>query len=132
MDTATVAFSRPASAARAEMTVQYDGRPARRYEPVEEAGRTPAKLAEYIGTYYSRELDVTYAVVLRDTTLMVRRHRRGDALMIPMFADGFRVIDFGEMRFVRDQLGRITGFYVTHWAGAIWHLPFVRRTPDAW
>jgi CubicO group peptidase (beta-lactamase class C family) len=131
-ETATVAFSRSASAARPEMTVQYDGWPARQFEPVEEAIQTPAKLAEYIGTYYSRQLNVTYSVVLQDTTLMVRRQRRGDAPMVPMFADGFRVIDFGQMRFVRDHLGRITGFYVTHWGGAIWHLPFVRRTPDAW
>jgi hypothetical protein len=112
------------------MTVQYDGFSERRCEPVEEAVRTPAKLAEYIGTYY-RELDVAYQVVLQDTTLVVRRQRRGDAPMIPMFADGFRVIDFGQMLFVRDHLARITGLYVAHWAGAIWNLPFVRRTPGS-
>jgi hypothetical protein len=99
---------------------------------VEEAVPTPARLAEYIGTYYSPELDVTYAIVLQDTMLVVRRQRRGDAPMIPMFADGFRVIDFGQMRFVRDHMSRITGFYVTHWAGAIWKLSFVRTAPGAW
>jgi hypothetical protein len=128
-ETATVAFNRAASGARAEMTVQSDGLPSRRFEPVEEAARTPAKLAEFIGTYYSQKLDVTYTVILQDTMLVVRRQRRGDAPMIPMFADGFRVIDFGQMLFVRDHLARITGLYVAHWAGAIWNLPFVRRTP---
>jgi CubicO group peptidase (beta-lactamase class C family) len=131
-ETATVAFSRPASESRPVMTVEYDQLPgSRRFEPVDELVRISGMLAEYVGSYYSPELDVTYQVVRKDTALVVRRRRRGDAPMIPMFADAFRVYDVGMMRFVRDHAGRVTGFHLTHRAAGVRRLSFIRRTPDA-
>lgn len=86
---------------------------------------TPVQLAEFAGTYYSDELDVTYLVQM-DNERMVVRHRPEPAVAVqPVYADAF---DFGGgrvIRFTRDRAGRVDGLEI--FAGRVRHLRLVRR-----
>ncbi len=67
---------------------------------------------DYAGAYYSTELDTRYDIVLRDSAL-VRRHRKlGDATLA---AAGRDLFTYGgtTVLFTRDRRGRVTGFTIS-------------------
>jgi CubicO group peptidase (beta-lactamase class C family) len=70
-----------------------------------------ALLAQYVGSYYSEELDVRYALVANDSVLALK-HRKfnGNALLRPEFVDGFSSSMGATILFTRDAKKRITGF----------------------
>jgi hypothetical protein len=62
-------------------------------------------LAVSVDEYGSDELDVTYALVARDSSLVVQ-----SSTLYPVFKDAFVGNYVGTVRFVHDAKGSITGF----------------------
>lgn len=71
-------------------------------------------LHEFVGRYYSPEVDTFYTVVLEDGRLVARHRRRSDLPLTPAERDGFGGgFPFLEVRFERGENGEITGFLVS-------------------
>lgn len=101
------------------------GTQAMRYERVNGPVLTTERLEELSGRYRSEELDVDWnIVVVRDSVLALQRRRTPDQNMNPLFEDAFGS-GVGNIRFVRDASGRVTGFLLS--AGRVRHMLFERR-----
>ena len=76
---------------------------------------TEAQLAEYAGRYRSPELDMTYEIVHADGGLLARHWRTGPTALAPAGEDAFSGDPrrFPELRFRRDESGRVVAFTVT-------------------
>ncbi len=90
------------------------------------AALTDQQLAEYAGSYYTPEVDVTWSAVVEKGKLVVMRSGRRVGTLVPTWRDGF-VMGATELDFQRDRKGRLTGFTVE--AGRVRHLKF-ERTKD--
>ena len=71
-----------------------------------------AALATYAGAYASRELDATYRVAVRDSTLVLRTGAAPELVARPVFRDAF-VSGQYTIRFTR-RGGRAAGFEISH------------------
>ena len=86
----------------------------------------PEQLAEFVGDYYTEELDTTYCIRIRGDGL-VAQHRRHDDIVLT-YTDGHFRGDawfFPEIHFIRDDTGRVTGFRLT--GNRVRNLHFERR-----
>ncbi|MEM8490301.1 MAG: serine hydrolase domain-containing protein [Pseudomonadota bacterium] len=64
-----------------------------------------------VGDYYAEELGTVYKVIFEDGQLLARHHRIGDMVLTPKVVDTFNANDaLSEVRFVRDDNGKVTGF----------------------
>jgi CubicO group peptidase (beta-lactamase class C family) len=71
----------------------------------------PDELQEFTGTYYCRELDARYAVILRDKKLVITHRRLSDVTLTPEARDHFNT-DSGSYRmveFIRDNQQKVSG-----------------------
>ena len=74
-----------------------------------------AELADYTGRFYSTEVEAMYHLLVKSDTLTLRHQRIGEQKMRPRQRDVFDVAGgIGEVRFLRDNTGRITGFTVSN------------------
>jgi hypothetical protein len=96
------------------------------FEYTEAASPTLAQLAEYAGTYYSEELDVRYALIVKDGKLILRRKKFDDSALRPTFADSFTDPDLGDIKFIRDSMKHLSGFELN--AGRVRHLQFSKES----
>lgn len=80
-----------------------------------------ARLRQYVGDYYGRELDVTYHVRLEEGRLRITGGAAIDELMRPLRVDEFGVGPV-EVTFYRDVRGDLSGFLMQ--AGRVEHLRF--------
>jgi hypothetical protein len=64
-------------------------------------------LESFAGGYRSDELDVTYTVAVRDSSLVVQ-----SSTVHPVSKDAFVGDSVGTVRFFRDQRGAVAGFTV--------------------
>ncbi len=78
---------------------------------IEDAAERPVRLADYEGDYDSAELSVSYQVVTRDTSLMIRNFRRGAFRLSHALGDDFRSVSM-TVSFERDASGQVSGFIV--------------------
>jgi CubicO group peptidase (beta-lactamase class C family) len=85
-------------------TAQPQNRPATPWTP------SPEELRAYTGKFESAELLTSWSLALRDNRLVATHFRGGDYMMMPLEKDRFQSGVFGEVRFVRDNRGAITGF----------------------
>ncbi len=85
---------------------------------------SPSQLAEFAGTYYSEELDVTYTMSVDGDELFLRIRSRPRGT-ITMVRRDLGTADPGRISFERDTQGTVTGF--TLQAGRVRNLRFVRR-----
>lgn len=74
------------------------------------ADRFQQELAEYAGRYDSPELGVTWTVRVHEGALVARGPRDEDLALRPSTRDRFRSPRGADLRFVRDDAGRLTGF----------------------
>lgn len=88
-------------------------------DPIHFTPYTPAKYplsntSDYIGTYYSEELETSYEIVLEKGQLVTKHQRLDDMTFRPVTQDIFRVNAwfFENATFERDVNGRISGFKV--------------------
>ncbi len=101
----------------------YDGEPEtlEYFEPV--ALRVP-DLDDYVGTYFSEELQTTYDLVVEDGGLVLKHLRHSDIHLQPLKEDIFLADQgfFGTLRFKREIDGSITGLMIH--TGRVKNLPF--------
>lgn len=96
----------PAGAGRPQAWHITDGDGRRLLEfPLMKYDVSKGDLTPYAGEYRSDELDVTYIVSLRDSTLVVQ-----SSTLHPVFKDAFVGDYMGTVRFVRDARGAISAF----------------------
>jgi hypothetical protein len=104
-----VAFGDAGSPSQVSMIID-DGKPIV-YQAVKAAPDAPAQLAEFIGSYYSEELDAQYTLSLVGNKLAARKKVGDELILTPQFADVFGNSDRGiSVKFSRGQNGVITGF----------------------
>ncbi|WP_419320265.1 serine hydrolase [Caulobacter sp. ErkDOM-E] len=84
-------------------------------------------LADYVGTYYSAELDTLITVARQGDALVMRQRFAVEWPLAPSFADAFTTRLRGVTTFVfaRDAEGKVTGFGA--WTGGARNVVFVRR-----
>ena len=119
-----VSFTSPNPNQPRQMTVAVEGREVSVFDEVEPFAPSLTELQDYVGTYYSEELD--YEQVLRITSngLSMWDPKTWDELALrPFMRDVFR----GQGRFVfsRDIKGRVVGFTFNRLR--IRNLKFVKR-----
>jgi len=116
--------------------------PKRLYRAMPAVTPTPQELAEYVGSYTSDELDVTYSVEFQDGKLLFRRPLDKPRTLEPLFRDAFELSDpllerfpvralFATVvawpaRFERDAAGRVTTLYISD-SSRVRRLRFDRR-----
>ncbi len=116
--------------------------PKRRYRAMPAVTPTPQELAEYVGSYTSDELDVTYSVEFQDGKLLFRRPLDEPRKLEPLFRDAFELSDpllerfpvralfattvAWPARFERDAAGRVTTLYISD-SSRVRRLRFDRR-----
>ena len=74
----------------------------------------PEQLIEFEGDYYAEELDTTYTIGVHGNQLVAQHIRHDDILLT--YADDHFLGDawfFPEVRFTRDETGRVIGFKLT-------------------
>jgi CubicO group peptidase (beta-lactamase class C family) len=96
------------------------------FESVKEVSLTSKQINQFVGRYYSEELDVTYELKSRDGKLLVERTR---GLPFPPLAARFEDGFFDEggsiaLRFTRDSRRHISGFLISR--GRVRALRFYR------
>lgn len=71
------------------------------------------ELMEYQGRYWSPELDSRYTLRIQNGSLLAEHFRLGVQRLQPLEPDHFQAPGFGQVRFVRDGNGQVTGFTAT-------------------
>ena len=104
--------------------------PEKAAEPAEDTKSetlTPEQLTEFIGDYYTEELDTTYSIRVHGNQLVAQHIRHDDILLT--YADGHFVGNawfFPKIHFTRDDTGSVTGFRLT--GGRVRNLHFQKKT----
>jgi len=96
-------------------------------EDIKSEPLTPEQLAEFEGDYYTEELDTTYSIRVHGNQL-IAQHIRHDDILLTHAGDHFHGDSwfFPEIRFTRDDTGRVTGFRLT--GGRVRNLHFEKKT----
>ena len=70
------------------------------------------QLSDFVGRYYSAELNTVYEIVLEEGGLRARHPNLEDIVLIPYQTDVFSsaYVFFQQARFERDSMGRVQGF----------------------
>jgi hypothetical protein len=87
-------------------------------EKVETIPVSRVDFASYVGRYASPDLDVTYSVLARNSSLVIQVPGRPEIRLEPLVRDNFYGPLIEVVKFSRDAHGAITGFSV--------HAPGVR------
>lgn len=84
------------------------------------------QLMEFVGDFYSEELDTTYVLVIQEGQLTVKHKRHDDVMLTPTATDQFGASEwFSGIDFTRDVSGQVTGFRLA--AGRIKNLRFEKQ-----
>ena len=83
----------------------------RNYERVVEFDLQPSEFSEFIGEYYSSELDTKYIVTANDSVLFVKIPRNNKLKFFPFAKDEFSGNFF--IQFSRGKRKKVEGFYLT-------------------
>jgi hypothetical protein len=94
-------------------------------EPVVLVSPAEAQLTEYIGDYFSNELQVTYKVRLESGKLVIKDSQVFDSPLKPTIKDSF-VAGGPNFKFVRDRRGRVSGFTLSLALYRMRNLQFVK------
>ncbi len=71
-------------------------------------------LHDYVGRFYSPELETTYDIILNENQLVAHHMRHGDFLIELTGKDTLKIKDFATVNFVRDTKNVITGIRMTN------------------
>ena len=107
------------------LEVDVEGSPVRTYARVPEAARAAAPTERLAGTYYSRELDVTWTFVLNAGKLVLQRHRVEPVSLTNLFGYVFLSENGFLLEFSRDRSGKPVSVDVT--TERVRRLRFTRR-----
>jgi len=127
-DRIEISFKSARAGAPLQMFTAANGKVFIVHDAVEAATYTTPQLKEFSGTFYSEEIDATYAISLKDDKLVLRRKNvDGETPVVDQFADAFSAAGTGGIRFTRDPENRVNGFLLT--TGRVRNLRFVRTRP---
>jgi CubicO group peptidase (beta-lactamase class C family) len=107
-------------------TLSREGSKPETFEAVQAVSPKPDGLAEYVGAYFSEELDVTYNVVLDGDKLAIRGKGIPARTIQPTYRDSFIGSGGAQFQFSRDARARVSGFAVQ--AGRIRNVLFVKQS----
>ena len=127
-DRIEISFKSARAGAPLQMFTAANGKVFIVHDAVKAATYTTRQLEEFSGTFYSEEIDATYAISLKDDKLVLRRKNvDGETPLVGQFADAFSAAGTGGIRFTRDPQNRVNGFLLT--TGRVRNLRFVRTRP---
>jgi CubicO group peptidase (beta-lactamase class C family) len=106
LDPTTVTFERPNPSAPLRMHMVVEGEEAQTFVAFQRAAPQTDQLEDYIGAYWSDELQVTWRVALEGNQLV----NAYSAPFEPTMEDGFRGPFDMHIEFFRDEQRRVTGF----------------------
>lgn len=115
----------PPAAGRSAGLVRVAAGEELRYEVVRIPPPTPSQLAEYVGRYYSDELDARYEIAIHEGRLQVTRPD-GEAATLTPTAPATFASPANALRFTRSH-GKVDGFAL--FAGRVRNLRFARQSP---
>ena len=95
------------------LEVDVEGSPQRIYARVPEATRAATPLGRLAGTYYSRELDITWTIVLHAGKLALQRPRVEPDSLTNLFGNVFLSENGFLLEFSRDKSGKLVSVDVT-------------------
>jgi len=81
------------------------------YDKVKKTAVSLAGLEDFVGSYYSKELDVRYSLFIKDNVLQVKEPRYDAAELMPFIKDVFTGPFITE--FQRDKKGKVVGFLLS-------------------
>lgn len=106
-------FKSPGAGAAPQLFFTEAGRTTSIQEPVKAASYRPEQLAEFVGEYYSPELNTTYSITIKEGKLLLRTGNWGDFLLTARFLDSFaNPEEMGSIMFIRGPKNRIQGFSI--------------------
>jgi CubicO group peptidase (beta-lactamase class C family) len=127
-----IRFERQAGGESFVMHVQTEGQKPATLEPVELVSPTAAELNDYVGDYFSEELQVSYRVLMQGGKLIVRHENPYKDIprnpLEPTLKDSFSLQGIG-LTFVRGERNRVSGFLLD--AGRVRNIRFVRKADRA-
>ncbi len=94
------------------------------FEAIQLVSLTPAQLAEYVGDYYSDELQFTYRLVLEEHKLFLRHRNAPKKPLCPTLNDMFTVRGT-TIHFIRDHQNKVSAFILS--SERVRNLRFVRK-----
>jgi hypothetical protein len=106
LGTGLITFTGSSNAMRA--TLVMDGKAFFDGKRVEAPHLSEAQLSEYVGRYYSAEIEATYDVQLESGSLAIRLRWNPPMKLEPLAADEFECRELGTVVFERDAQHRIT------------------------
>jgi CubicO group peptidase (beta-lactamase class C family) len=93
------------------MIMSAEGRKPVTLERVEPAATGTRQLKDFVGTYYSEELDTAYRILPEGDKIILRVKNSDDNPLVPQFTDAFTDAPMSLIiRFTRDRGGRVNGF----------------------
>ncbi len=126
-DSVRVNFSDKVGTHYKTMTVAVANQPTVVGEWMEPFSPTVDMLKEYVGPYYSGELDTRYDIVIKSGALSVLDRRGEDTPAVAQKKDLFLAGGFARIQFQRDGNGVITGFLIS--TGRVLNLKFAKLKP---
>ncbi len=105
--------------------VEIEGEKPVTFEAIQPVSPTPSQLAEYVGNYYSDELQFTYKLVLENGNLFFRHRNAPNKPLSPTLTDMFKV-SYVTIHFFRDRQNKISAFTVSTERARNMH--FVKKT----
>ncbi|MGB8958599.1 MAG: hypothetical protein WCC00_06260, partial [Candidatus Aminicenantales bacterium] len=126
-DSVRVSFSDKVGTRYKTMTVAVTNQPTVVGEWMEPFSPTVDMLKEYVGPYYSGELDTRYDIVIKSGALSVLDRRGEDTPAVAQKKDLFLAGGFANIQFQRDRNGVITGFLIS--TGRVLNLKFAKLKP---
>jgi CubicO group peptidase (beta-lactamase class C family) len=107
-----------------QIHVEIEGEKPVTFEAIQLVSPTSAQLAEYVGEYYSDELQVTYKLVLENGKLFFRYRNAPRKPLSPTLSDMFKV-PRTTIHFIRDDHNRISAFTLS--TERVRNIRFVRK-----
>jgi len=104
--------------------VEVEGEKPATFEAIQLVSPTSAQLAEYVGEYYSDELQVTYKLVFEDGKLFFRHKRALENPLSSTLSDMFRIRG-ATIHFIRDDQNKISAFTLS--SERVRNIRFVRK-----
>jgi uncharacterized membrane protein (UPF0182 family) len=89
--------------------VEIEGEKPITFEAIQLVSPTSTQLSDYVGDYYSDELQFTYKLVMKDGKLFFRHRNALKKPLSPTLKDMFKV-SYVRIQFVRDRQNRISAF----------------------
>ena len=121
-----VIFESPRGGNPQRLILTLDSNPPMTYDLVKADVANPDQFADYIGNYYSDEIDSIYRIAVQDGKLALLRKKFPPMTLQPVFGDAFNSSSLiGTIRFTRDQQQRVTGFTTN--GGRVRNFQFVRQ-----